>query len=801
MHSFLTELRAALRRLRHEKAVAAVAAVSLALAIAANANVFGGMRGLLLSALPYEAPDRLLYVWQGEPDPGVPTWITPANFLDLRRQRPELEDVAAISWEDMTLGDAGSAGTQTLRVQRITANTLALLGETAVWGRSFLAEDERTGAPDVALVSQRFWQGQLGRRTPGPGERPELVLQGKSHRVVGILAEDFELLDAQIDVWVPLRLDPASAPRQSGGVFAIARLQPSASLESARQALRTFAAGVERNHPDTARDLQLHAIPLKDRFVDGRVRNLVTFALAATVLLLLIVTANLTNLFYARAERLRGEVGLRLALGAGRRDLVRLLLLESQLLAGLGSLGGLALAGVAHRVIAASPMWAQVPQAIRPRFDWSVVATSLVLSLLVGTLVGLLPALRATRSKPASSAPAGHGRQGVLSKGLVTAQLAAGLALVAGTGILVESFARMEAQGGGYDSSDVLVTRVALPESVPRDGIGRAFELLLQDLRSTSAIEEASVMLEPPRSPGNRYARVRLPGRDETRPAPQTILQIADERYLELLRIPLLAGRGLDAPDVLDDVAGVERDVWVNDAFRRRFFPDAPSALGERFQLDDTPVRVAGILGDTQQEMTLDAQAPPMVVSHFRGVTPRSMLLAVRSRAARPDVAQLVEQALATHVPSAPRAEIRSLDELVSSFYVGFRLYATFMGFFGLVALAIAGLGIYGVTAYSVARRTAEMALRRALGATSRHIVWRVLREGATLALLGAALGLPCVWLVQQALAGILSGTSPASGPAAAVASATLMVVALMGCLLPTLAALRAQPAQLLREQ
>ncbi len=805
-----SDLAIAVRRLRQQKLLALVCTVGIALTIAANVNVFGGMRGLLLGALPYDEPDRLVYIWQGDPNITAGTWLTPANHLDITKRSTQLDELSALRWRTVNV-TFGAADSQPIaeRSQVLSTEVLSVLRAAPAIGRGFSLAETRPGAEDVVIVSDELWREHFDTTAaePSRGDLGVLTIDGREHRVVGVMPPGFELLDPTTRLWLPLVEDPSTASRSIGSYFAIGRLAPEASVDSLRAELAGLENQLEQEHPRVNRELALHVSSLRDRLVDPRTRSLVQFALGAVVFLLMITASNLTNLLYAQGESRRSEIATRLALGAGRRRLIGLVLTESILLAVLGGTLGLALAALGHRIIAASPMWAQVPFSLRPQLDWAVVTYSFVLSIVVGVLVGLLPALRLSRpSQTLRAATARHAPRRALSRTLVVVQMSFALVLMAGAGVMVQSFQELEAAAGGYDDKGIVTLRLSLPRSSYPEAsdLASAGQEILDNLRSRSGVQLASLMMEPPRSPGNSRVDMSWLGADPAdRPSQVIWLPVATD-YFELLRIPILTGRGFLDRDRLtweqSDVSpsDVSRVAVVNRALAERFFPEG--AIGQRVRLGDDTVEIIGVAANTLQEMTLGDGGPPPVafVAHAQSPT-RSMLLAIRGEADVSHLATLLSNTVSSFDSEIPLARPIEMKELLASFFVGFRLYAGFMGLFGLVALAIAALGIYGVTAFSVARRLFELAVRRALGANGRDVVWLVLREGLGLALGGLLIGIPGVVLVARGIASTLTGTAPISPAVAGAVIVVLAGVALAGSLVPALTALRAHPASALR--
>lgn len=799
-------LRPILRQWLKDPAFTVVALVTLALGIGANTAIFSLVDAILLRPLPFREPQQLCQIWETVPAKGVrDVPVAPANYLDWRRDSTAFTELSAIAYAGYTL--TGQGEPQRLNGGRISANLPPLLGVTPVLGRSFRAEEEQFGHHYVALLSESLWRGVFHANPGVLGET--ILLDGEAHTIVGVLPASIRLPSPTSQIWTPAALsaDEQNA-RGSHSWQVVGRLRPGVSAAQAETELNTIERRLGQTHEDV-REFGVAVVPLHDQLVGDSRRPLLVL-LGAVACVLLIGCANVANLSLARAATRQREFAVRAALGAGRSVLLRQLLLENTLLAVVG--GGLGVL-LAWWGVAAFPAFApdSLPRRDEISLSLPVLGFSVTISILTGLLFGLAPALQAWRTEVgevlkdnARGSSDGRRRHGMRSA-LIIAEVALSLILLAGAGLLLRSFARLRDVDPGFRPEHVLTAHLALPEKTfPNEGVqAAAYGRILDQLRQRPGIVAASGMFGLPFSPMLARTMLTVEGRPAPSPTdPNNALyhQVTPGLF-QTFGTPLLAGRDFDA----HDTTNAPRVAIVNEAFMRTFYPEAnPRELPtRRINIDggtNTWTQIVGIVGDMHQHNLSGRREAQM----YFPLTQRCwgfLSFVLRTQGPPEAAAAELRRAVQEVAPDVALEEVRSLESLMDRTLAQNRLQTALIGAFAVLALGLAAVGIYGVMAYSVAKRTQEIGIRLALGAQLGDVLRLVLRRGLGLTLAGLVLGLLGGLLLARVLAGMLFEIQPHDPPTFGAVTFLLAGVALLACWIPARRAARVDPLLALRSE
>lgn len=811
-------LRHAVRKLAQKPSVTLLAVLTLAIGLGANAAIFAVVDAVLLRPLPYTQAERLVDI--GHAAPGLELLamnMSPRLYVHYREHAGSLAELA--------LYDSGRAAISGLERPVevggafVTPSLFPLLGASPARGRTFTEAEGMPGAPPVALLSHALWQRQLGG-DPGIVGR-SLEIDGELHEVVGVMQPDFAFPEDDTDVWLPLEVDPVTAPLGEFGAGGVGRLAPGVAIETAQAELERFAGDLPTHLPDEEAapvldraGFTVEVRPLREAVV-GDLGPVLWVLLATVGFVLLLACFNVANLFLARAEERQRETAIRVALGAGRGTLVSAALAEGLLLSITAGGLGLLLAAVSLR-----PLLAMAPQGL-PRagaiaVDLRTVAAVTVLAVVSGIVFGLIPALRGRfrelgpvlkeggRSRTAGRAQ--HRARRVL----VVAQMAIALVLLVGAGLMARSFQRLSAVDPGFQVDRALTFRLSLPESRAADpaAAARFYDDLLSRLAALPGVEAVGSTTIAPLTGRGSGSGHRLA--DRVREGEMEVpivfsVQLVSPEYFAAMGIPLVAGRALERAD-FENASG---KVVVNRALAERHWP-GESAIGKRV-FPGTPeegqewLEIVGVVGDVRHQ-TLTDEPPttiyyPWVTPMEEFFVPRSQTVVVRTAGSPQALADAVQQTVWSLDPDLPLAEVRTLDELVRRARSRLAFTAVMLLLAAGVAVALGLVGTYAVISFLVAQRTSEIGVRKALGAQQRDVLGLVLRDGLLMAGAGTLLGLGAAFALSRGLESVLYDVEPYDPLTYAVVPVVLLAVAILACLVPARRASRIDPAVALRNE
>jgi putative ABC transport system permease protein len=806
MNSFMQDVRYGVRSLLKTPGFTLVAILTLALGVGANAAIFSVLEAVVLRDLPYDDPDRLAVMWTRNIRQSLPDGSSYLNFRDWKSRSKQFESMAAYIRPEFTRGTiSGGAEPQRIHVALVGEGFFQLLGTPPQIGRPF-EDGDFVERPRVVIISHGLWQRQYAADRGVIGRT--VLLNDQAVEIVGVMPPEFQLPNPDIELWQPLYFGPGELDertRTSDGLVVIGRMRPSATIQSARAELDTIAARLAEEHPATNAGLGVLTDSLLDRVV-GTTTNRALWVLSASVgFVLLIGCANVASLVLARAAARRHEYSLRTSLGASRLRLIRQTLTEHLVLSLMAGAAGLLLAWygtIALRAVAAGAL----PRADTIRLDAGVLLFLLAATLVSGLVAGLLPALQLSMTRPvevlaeAGSRSLGGRSSRRIHQSLVVAEIALAVVLLAGGGLLIRSFLRVQSVDRGFDSRGVLLLQVDLPRAYDNQAKRAAyFNEALQRLRALPSVEAAGAVSDffIHRQPDYRIALEGQPARRPDDPAPPLTEDQVLPGYFEAMRIPLLRGRLLQDADLAPGAAAV---VVINEEMARRFWP-GEDPIGKRFKYGIDPAAkmpwktVVGVVADMRRQR-LDERAIPCMFQP--AVTPQ-MDIAVRTAGDPSLLGEPVRAALRSLDPSVPPYGVVTAEQRLGRTVALRRLQTFLLAALAVVALTLSVIGAYGVIHQSVSSRTREIGIRMALGANAPSVLLMVLRGGLAPAVAGLILGLLASIALGRTISLFLYETS-ALDPAIYVGVPLLLLtVTTLACLVPARRAARLDPMVALR--
>jgi putative ABC transport system permease protein len=808
MQTFWQDLRQGARSLLKHPTFTIVAVITLALGIGANTAIFSVVHAVLLQSLPYRDADRLVTVWERNRTRGNPqNVINLGNFFDWKDRNRVFEDMA--TFFDLTSNLTSGGDPEEIPSQIATPNLFNILGVSPFMGRSFTEDDGKPGAARVVALSYGLWMRRFGGDPQIIGRK--LILNGVETTVVAVMPANFNwhvragsMTRKIAEMWAPWQIDRTATQRAGRFASAVARLKPGVTPEQAQAEMNIIGGQLEIQYNEFNANWGVNVVPLRAQFA-GEIRLALLVLLGAVGMVLLIACANVANLLMARGAARQREIAVRAALGAGRWRIVRQLLNESLLLAGLGGLAGLAMAywGTDLLVSLAPPDLRNLPQV---KINAVVLGFTLGLALLTGVIFGLAPALEATRLNLSESLKeggksAGGMRARRLRGSLVILEVALAVVLLVGAGLLIRSFARLQRVDPGFDAHGLLTMKVNLPVRKYNTDQKRIdfFRRAIAQMQSMPGVESAGAVSFLPFAAPHAGTLVEIDGRPKLPPGQglNTGVIVSDMNYFRTMRIPLKRGRLFTD----QEAAEMRHVVVVNEAFARVNFP-GEDPLGKRVTIymkdDNRPCEIVGVVGDSKH-MNLDAEVQPMSYWPHPELTYSGMTFVLRTRDEPTAVANAARNVIRSLDPEQPVADVRTMESLIGISVARARFNTLLLTIFAIVALLLAGVGIYGVMAYSVAQRTREIGVRMALGARASDAVWLIVRGGMALALVGVAIGVAASYGLTRLMKTLLFEVSATDPLIFAGIPLLLALVALLACLIPARRASKVDPMIALR--
>ncbi len=801
------DLRLGLRRLIRQPVFTLTAVATLALGIGATAAVFSVLNAALLRPLPYPDAGRIIDIT--ELYRGRPFAVSPPNFVDLRAQATSFRAMAAYNSYSRTLTGAGDP--LPVSSAAVTGDFFDVMGVHPARGRSFSSDELVSGQTDVAILSDGLWRTVLGGRDDVIGK--PIQLEGKTRLVVGIMPPGFDFPDGS-RVWTPLAFSDDELRTQRGAHYlaVLGRLKDGAEAPAAMEEIRVLYDRLKQAYPGSNSNYEGAAIPLRNSLIGESPRRALLVLMIAVALVTLIACVNVANLLLARGERRQREMAVRSSLGARPRDLIGAALTESVILAVLGGIAGIAVAWAATRALAALQ-----PAALQAfgdvRIDWVVLAFSLGLSIVTGLLFGLTPALQAVRSGSAEGVLRAEGRGNTTGREgwrtrslLVAAELTLAVMLLAGSGLLIRSFARLQSVDPGFTTSGLLTFQLSLPDArYPKEAEARRF---VDDLRArvialpgVGAVEAITGL--PLDDYGYSMSTATLDGvAIDAATQPSTQVRIVTPGLFSAMGIRLLKGRAFTDTD-RPETPGV---VVLSESAARLLFPGA-DPIGHHMEISSgfglgrgrAGGEIIGIVADVRDQALGVPPRPMTYLLHAQW--PVSGLAIVIQSANPTTLAPSVRAALRSLDPLLPFSSVRTMDRVASQSVAQPRFTMLLLATFAAVALALAAIGIFGVMSYIVEQRTREIGVRLALGAIGPTVVAETVRRALVPVSIGIVAGLAGALALARGMAGLLFEVGPADPATFAAVGMGLGAIAMVSAWLPARRASRVDPAIALRAE
>jgi predicted permease len=808
-------LRPALKRLYADGRFTLLSILTLALGIGLTAAIFSLVYTVLLAPLPYPRPERLVHISHKAPGLDLDDMdISIPLYLRYRERTHSFEDIALL--RDGRVSLTGLDRPDRVRQGGVSASVFRVAEVKPLQGRAFDENDEKPGAPAVVLVSEGFWRGRLGGDPGVLGRRIEL--DGSRREIVGILPDDFDLPTENVEVWIPLTFDPMSQRLGQFSYRCLGRLRDGVALESALAELAGITGHITDEFPgESAAPILARSgfaptmVPLLDEIV-GDVKSALWILLGAVGFVLLMACVNVANVFLVRAEGRRRELALRSALGASRGRILGEFFAEGTILALASGLLGIVLAEVSlSTLVRFSPE--ELPRIGEIGLDARALAVALALSAVSACLVALLPMLPYSRPDVVSALKEGGRSQSAsrervsLRKALVAGQMALGLVLLIGAGLMVRSFRELSRVTPGFRTDGRLTLRLSLPRTsyeTPR--LAASFvDRVSGRIRTLPGVLDVGAVDDLPLSgsaSGSGHEIEDFP-RGENDLPPVFITHEADPGYAKAMGIPLVEGRWLEPADHEQG----RRVVVVSESIARRYWPGA-SALGKRISPgkpdENGWYEIVGVLGDVHYE---SLQAPPRDSAYYPLVGPTNegiggnLCLVVHAGVSPESLAEAVRDAIWAVDPNVPITNVVSLETLVADSRAPMAFSMTLLLLASLLAVLLGAIGTYGVVSFVVRKRTQEIGVRMALGAARSQVRVMVVRDGLLMAVPGLALGLAVPFAFTRFMASLLFSVSPLDPVSFALAPLLLLLVATGACLLPAERASRVDPLEALRQE
>ena len=810
MSALKHDVRYALRALRNSPGFAAVAIVTIALAVGSNTAIFSFVNGMVLHPLPYPDADRIVRVLERRPDGGLNS-VSTLNYLDWVEQNTVFDVISPrMGWTATWTG-----GTEPLQLQggRGDADFFDIYGARAAHGRLFVQGEDQLGNDKVVVLTHAFWENRFGADPKAVGS--SIVLNGEPHEIIGVLeAGVFDRDQAQI--WKPVAFEPSNMTRDFHWFGVFAKLKPGVTLEQARAEMDVIGKRIAAEYPAIKQGWSVGVDRAEDVIGGPQLRTAVLVMFAATAFVVLIGCANLASLALARGVAREREIAVRAAMGASRWRLARQFLTENVLIAIIGGIVGIGVGFATMKWIESLIPPFSFPAELAPRMDGTAMMFAFAVAVATGVLFGLAPAIQATRPNlTGAMKEGGHGSTSGtggrrMRASLVVAEVALAFVLLVGAGLMMRSVFSLLEVDPGYDSSNVLTAALPIATTQYPDpvGLNAYVDSIRAALEAAPGISGVAMTTALPLQGWGYGMPYQVAGRDLVDPArrPAAFFKIVTPSYFATLGINLRTGRTLSEADT----AGAPPAAVINETFAKREFADV-NPIGQRLLVqqiipgqtglgEEIGWEIVGVIADEKIGGLDDTGSGGMYVS-YRQSPNYGLRLAVRGAIDAATLQGTVRAAIDSVNKDQALSRVLTLEQIERDSMSAQRVQSILYGVFATIALLLAAVGIYGVISYSVVQRTHEMGIRAALGASGGALRQLVFHGGMRLALIGLAVGLAAALGVTRVMASILSGVSPRDPVTLAVVAVVLAVVAAVACLIPAQRVTRVAPNSALRYQ
>jgi putative ABC transport system permease protein len=807
----LHSLRHGLRLILRHPSYAVIAIVTLAVGIGANTAIFTVVDRVVLRAVPFPEPDRLVVVWETNPTLPVPVMVaSPPTLHDWQTRNRSFEAIGAFQWRSVTLSGVGEP--EQIRGATVTAPLLRALAVQPQLGRLFRDEEDRANALPVVLLSDGLWRRRFAGSHTVLGQR--VSINGISREIVGVMPPDYQAPPPVVfrgqppadraELWIPLAIDLAAGQRGAHNLTVIARLRPGATIETADRDVKRIAVEVASEQPDY-RDWNARVVPLTGWVTESSRRSMALLA-GAVGFVLLLACANVANLLLARSVGRRREFAIRTALGAGRSRLAIQVLAESLALALIGGIAGVGLAaGLIQLIVTLGP--AMIPGVREATLDLRALTFAVAISLASAILAGVVPAFRVMSTRLTdwlTDRCAGPGQGAIhVQKILVVGQIALAMALLVSASLLVDSFQQLRAVDPGFRPESVITGKLVLPASRYADAADRtAFvDRLLSSVRAVRGVLAVGVTDAVPMADNRQGTSFTLVDAPVAEPGATSIANFAyvTDGYFEALGMRLVAGRTFTERDT-SVRPGV---VVINERLaRQRFGNDNP--IGRHAHVGvatQAPFEIVGVVAD-DHHVAVDADPTPTFFLAYRHTPgPREIALVARAEGGTTQIAGSLRSAIRDLDPAMPFYRVQTMEQIVDASVATPRSLAWILSSFALAGLLLAAIGVFGVLSHAVTQRTHEIGVRIAVGATPAQVLWMILGEGLVQLGLGIAAGIAIALGAARLLSGLLFGVTTASVTPYIAVAAMLTIVTIAACLAPARRAMNVDPVTALRAE
>ncbi len=814
--SLLHDLRHGIRTLFKHPGFVITITLILALGIGANSTIFSVVNAILIRPLPYEAPDRIVMIWETNQSKSVKrSIVSPADFLDWREQNHVFDHLAAFRFWYYTVTGAGDP--ERYQGARVSAGFFPVLGVKPEFGRNFRPEEEQVGRDHVVILSHALWQSRFGGDSKIIGQL--LTIDGEPFTIIGILPASFRftrVLNSELELWIPITFTPQQLTREDHSIIVYGRLKQGVPLSQAQAEMDGITHRLEQEYPKTNSGWAAQVNNLHDQAIQPLSPTLLIL-MVVVGFVLLIACANVANLLLTRATARQKDVAIRLALGSSQFRLIRQLLIESLLLALLGGAAGLLLAYWGINVLNAI-VPDKVPHLEKFNLDLRVLGFTLVVSLLVGVIVGLIPGLRASRlnlsetlkegGRALSEAPSGRRLRNLL----VTLEVTLTVPLLISAGLMLRSSLLLQNIDRGINLKNVLTMQISLPKAKYSTARQTAtfYRQVLQRIQTEPGVQSASAVNFLPLTNLEDATSLTIEGGKPPPPGQNITVsyRVIDQNYFRTMGIPLLRGRYFTEQDN-DESHGV---VMIDQTMARRYWPDEDPVgrrLQPQFPAAKVPWRpessnnwltIVGVVEDVKEDGLNDQTSAEIYLPYLQNPSSLMNLLVRSTSDPLRLVASVRSQVLAVD-GDQPVYNIMTMENVFSQSLAEPQVITSLLATFAAVALILAAIGVYGVMSYSVAQRTHEIGVRMALGAQERHVLRMIVGQGLKLVLVGVAIGVMTAFAVTRVISNLLFGVTATDPLIFVVVPLLLVVIAMLASYFPARRAMKVDPMIALRNE